>query len=203
MKNHSPIQYRKYFILYVKIKSIYDRIFDYMKKFWQRTWIYKTYSLIRDLSIYRKDKSAIKDTFYSPEFKIILNKYLNLDVRKDWVGRLYGVINPLINENGFFDITNTIIEIDGDNTNSNVYVQNWVYKQLELIKELFHLNNLYDYIDVEIEHVGPMNADNYLLVFDIASRQTLEKSFKKWINTTSLYLLIAAIVVCGIFFIFI
>lgn len=172
-----------------------------MKKIWQHTWCYKTYSLFKNLFQYKKDKSYIKEILYSNEFKVILKQYLNLETKKDWIGRLYGVINPVINENGFLDITNTIIEIDGENTNSNVYVQTWVYKQLELIKELFKLNSLYDYIDVEISKVGPINADNYLVVFDIVSRQTLEMSFKSWLKTSSLYMIIIIAIICGIFLI--
>lgn len=172
-----------------------------MKKFWKKTFLYKTINLIKSYKEYRRDKNTIKDFFYSSDFSFLLKQYLNIDIRKDWLGRLYGIINPLINNNGFLDVSNTIIEIDGENTNSNVYVQIWVYKQLELIKQLFQLNQLYDYIDVDIQKVGPINQDNYLLIFDIVSRKEYAQSFKQWIKTTLIYLFIIAIIICSIFLI--
>lgn len=166
-----------------------------MKKIWRHTWCYKTYDVIRNYIQYRKDKSLIGGTLYSNEFALVLKKYLKLDVRKDWLGRLYGIINPTINSNGDIDITSTIIEIDGDETNSNVYTQIWVYKQLELIKNLFNIHKLYDYINVNLTHVGPITQDNYLIVFDIVSRSEFAKSLKRWFKITILYLLIAAAIV--------
>ena len=72
-----------------------------------------------------------------------------------------------------------IMEIDGENTNTNEYVKHWTYKQLQLIQDLFKLHKMYDYISIEFEHVGPTNMDNYLIIFDIASRQLFTSSLKK------------------------
>lgn len=171
-----------------------------MKKIWRHTWVYKTYDLISKYFTYKKDRNYIKETFYSQEFFFVLKKYLNLDVKKDWIGRLYGVINPNINKDGMFDISNSIIEIDGENTNSNNYVQFWIYQQLEIIKQLFSLNKLYDYIDVDLEKVGPINQDNYLLIFDIVSRKEYTTSLKLWLKTSFIYLLIIGAAISGFVF---
>lgn len=165
-----------------------------MKKIWTHTWIYKTYNMFRKYSEYRKVKKYVSPIIYTPEFKLILNKYLNIDIRKDWLGRLYGIINPSINREGFFDISNTIIEIDGDNTNSNNYVQYWVYNQLNMINNLFNFNNLYDYLTVDIQKVGPINTDNYLVILDIASRQEFASSFKRWLKMSIFYIIIALLI---------
>lgn len=166
-----------------------------MKKLWYKTWIYKTQSLIKSYKEYRHDKKKIKSVFYSKDFALILKKYLNIDIRKDWIGRLYGVINPQIDSEGFLDISNTIIEIDGENTNSNVYTQVWIYKQLELIKNLFNVNDLYNYIDVDIQKVGPINLDNYLVILDIVSRKNVANDLKRWIKSTIFYLILISIIV--------
>lgn len=173
-----------------------------MKKIWRHTWCYKTYDMVRSYIDYKKDKKAIKSIFYGQEFKIILKQYLNLDVRKDWVGRLYGVINPNINKEGFIDVTNSIIEIDDENTNSNTYAQVWVYKQLELIRNLFNIHRLYDYINVDIEHVGPLSQDNYLVVFDIASREESVITLKRWLKSSIFYILTFGILGLGYFLYF-
>ena len=102
-------------------------------------------------------------------------------------------MNPMIDINGKFNMNNTIMEIDGNNTNNNDQIQYWVYKQLKLIGGLFKMQNLYNYINLEIIHVGPISADNYLIVFDMVSRKLFSKSIKKMLVHLSIYLIIAFI----------
>ena len=74
-----------------------------------------------------------------------------------------------------------------------VFLKNWLYKQLRLIANVFSMHNLYTYIDMQLEHVGPLEADNYLIIFDMVSRQGLAEAFKKWIVHTCVYGILAAI----------
>jgi hypothetical protein len=137
-----------------------------------------------------RDYLYVSDTLYSEELKLVLKKYLHINIKKDWIGRLYGIINPNIDINGNFDINNVIIEIDGDNTNSNEYVKHWVYRQLNLISDLFKIEKLYDYISLKFEHVGPENQDNYLLIFDLTARQEFVYDLKKFVKQLFTYIII-------------
>jgi hypothetical protein len=153
-------------------------------------FLYNTYYYIHDYNI-------VSDLLYSDEFKRALKSYLNLDVDKDWIGRLYGVINPTIDINGHFSITNTIIELDDENTNNNEQVNNfklWIFNQLGILAQALHCRNLYDYISMELVHVGPINADNYLIIFDIASRKDMGSSFKRFIKQALFYAMIGLII---------
>ena len=160
-----------------------------------KTFTGRLFKTIASIYHYIKDYSYISDTFYSDAFKMILKEYLDVNIKKDWIGRLYGVINPNINKEGQFDITKTIIEIDGDNTNNNEYVKHWTYKQLTIIGELFKIENLYHYIDLEFRHVGPKEADNYLLIFDIVSRKIMTSNMKKLFVHGLVYGIIALIII--------
>lgn len=140
---------------------------------------------------YIKTKHYISDTLYSNEFKFVMKKYVNINLKRDWVGRLYGVINPIIDINGNQDLRNVIIEMDDENTNSNQYVRNWIYKQMELISDLFKINKLYDYISLDIEHIGPSSQDNYLVVIDIVARKEMESALKSILKHSILYIMIA------------
>lgn len=151
---------------------------------------YKIFNTFRYLTMYIRDRIRIGNVFYSDGFEALIAKYLNLHLSKDWIGRLYGVINPNIDINGHFDVNNMIIEIDGDATNNIEQVKIWTYRQLSLIGQLFKLQGLYEYIDVEFKHVGPINADNYLVIFDIASRQKFTYFLKKSIIHSILYIAI-------------
>ena len=160
----------------------------------KKSLIYKVIDMFESLYYYVKHYNTIKDILYGDEFKKLLKEYINIDLRKDWIGRLYGVINPNIDKDGKLDVNNTIIEIDGYNTNSNVYVKNWLYKQMYTVGTLFKLKNLYSYITMDIEHVGPLDQDNYLVIFDIASRQIFVESFKRVIKHALFYGIIASII---------
>jgi predicted nuclease of restriction endonuclease-like (RecB) superfamily len=151
-------------------------LFNYI---YNHSFLGRSADVIRDSIQYHKDKKLISDTFYGPAFKKVIDNYLKTDIKKDWIGRLYGVVNPNIND-GKYDFNNVVIEIDGDNTNNNEYVRQWVYRQMNLVGMLFKIEKLYDYIDISFEHVGPENQDNYLIIFDIVSRQVKAESVKKW-----------------------
>lgn len=158
------------------------------------TLTYKLIALVKDIYYYIKDYNYISDTLYSDAFSLVLKKYLNLEVDKDWIGRLYGIINPNIDINGNFNINNMILEIDGNNTNNNEQVKNWAYKQLTLIGQLFKIENLYNYIDLTFKHVGPKEADNYLLIFDIVSRKNMVHTLRNTFIQLSIYGILALII---------
>lgn len=162
-----------------------------LKKIGSNTLTWRLVMLVQSIYKYITDMSYISDTLYSKEFLTVLKQYLRISVKKDWIGRLYGVINPYIDIDGKIDFNNTIIEIDGNNTNSNEYVKNWVYRQFNLIDNLFKINKLYDYINVDIKHVGPLNADNYLIVIDVVSRKEMAYMLKRVLKQTILYMIIA------------
>lgn len=162
-----------------------------LKKIGSNTLTWRLVMLVQSIYRYITDMSYISDTLYSKEFLTVLKQYLRITIKKDWIGRLYGVINPYIDIDGKIDFNNTIIEIDGDNTNSNEYVKNWVYRQFNLIDNLFKINKLYDYINVDIKHVGPLNADNYLIVIDVVSRKEMTYALKRVLKQTILYMIIA------------
>jgi len=166
----------------------------FLRNLFFKTFIGKVYNTIKYGYNYLKDYEYISDTLYSDAFKLVLKEYLNVDIRKDWIGRLYGVINPNINEEGRFDITKTIIEFDDENTNNNEYVKHWTYKQLTIIGEVFKIENLYHFIDLQFKHVGPKNADNYLLIFDIVSRKEFTKELKKMLLHGLIYAIIAIVI---------
>jgi len=169
-----------------------------LTKLFKKTLTYKTFDLIRCYYHYRKNLKSLSPVFYGDDFKMLMKKYLNVELDKDWLGRLYGVINPNLNEEGQFDVTNMIIEIDGDKTNNNNFVNNFIYKQLNIIGQLYNMKRLYENIDIEIEHVGPEYDDNYLLIFDIVSRKIYTTSLKVELKQILNYIVLG--IVCIILF---
>lgn len=167
-----------------------------LKKLFSYTLLYKIYLNFILLKEYIDDYEYVSESLYSEAFSKILEKYLNLKVKKDWIGRIYGVINPNLDINGNVNFSNTIIEIDDNNTNSNEYVKNWIYKQMNMVKYVFKLDEsgFFDYIGCDIEHVGPKEHDNYLVVFYIVSQKALLQNLKKIFKQFLIYAIIAAII---------
>lgn len=166
----------------------------FFHKLFSFTLTYKIFSTIKKLAIYIKDYNLIADTLYSDSFMTILKRYLNKEFKKDWIGRLYAVINPNIDIHGKFNFSNTIIELNDDKTNNEVFVNNWIFKQLQLVADVFKIENLYSYITMKIEHVGPATADNFLVVFDMSSRVEFAKAFKKMSIQLIIYIIILIII---------
>lgn len=165
------------------------------KKILSNFLIYKILAFIESIYNYIKDYNLISDTFYSDQFKLVIKRYLKCEIDKDWIGRLYGIINPNIDINGKLDISGMIIEIDDQNTNNSEFVKNWIYRQMEMISSLFKIEKLYDYISLSITHVGPKNHDNYLIVFDITSRKYMSYCFKRMLKHALVYAIIVGLLI--------
>ena len=85
---------------------------NFLHKLVSLTLTYKILAFIESTYYYIKDYLVIKDTLYSYELKLVLAKYIKCQVERDWLGRLYGIINPYIDINGKLDISSMIIEME-------------------------------------------------------------------------------------------
>ena len=153
-----------------------------IKRLLSKTFVGHFVLMCKAIYRYFKDYDNVAEFFYSDELKKLLYNYLHTDFKKDWIGRLYGVVNPSIDEKGNFNVNNMIIELDHNETNNEEHVKVWTYRQLNLVGDLFKIHDLYHYISLDFEHVGPKGYDNYLLIFDLISRQEMTKSIKVFLK---------------------
>ena len=173
----------------------------FFKKLFHNTLIYKFYNCFATLVQYIKDYNIVAESLYSEAFSKVLLRYLNKDFKKDWIGRLYAIINPNIDINGKLNFNNTVIELDDQRTNNQMYVENWIYRQLDLVANVFKIHNMYSYISLGIEHVGPKSHDNFLVVFDITSRIEFTNAIKSFLKHLLVYGLVGGIALLIIHFI--
>lgn len=173
----------------------------FFKNIFSKTLTYKFYNCFATLIQYIKDYNIVAESLYSEAFVKVLLRYLNKDFKKDWIGRLYAVINPNIDINGKLNFNNTVIELDDQRTNNQAYVENWIYRQLELVANVFKIHNMYSYISLGIEHVGPKSHDNYLVVFDITARIEFTNAIKSFLKHFLVYGLVGGIALLIIHFI--
>ena len=145
---------------------------------------------------YIKDWRLVEESLHGDGFRSLLKHYLKMDSRIDWLGRVYGVVNPAINEKGEFDYNGMVFELNGVNTNNQTWVENWLYKQMILVNNIFDVQKtgFFDIIDANVKHVGPENADNYLIVFDIASRKEMVRRWRRVLLQSIGYAAVAGII---------
>lgn len=86
-----------------------------------------------------------------------LSRTFGVECKRDWVGRLYMVVNPIlqnINDDG-----NTIVY----NKDDKMMIEVWVMHNLELIRNFVVNNSMFDLLTYSIEKLD--DDENYLIVF--------------------------------------
>ena len=64
-----------------------------------------------------------------------------------------------------------------------------------LVNNVFNMDktNFFEYINMELEHVGPIEHDNYLVIFDLVSRKNMMQKLKRIIKQSILYIILIGI----------
>ena len=96
------------------------------KRLWRHSFLFYLIQYASHAIANRNDKKQYGNLFYNGFFSTLAKTYLHVDLKKDWIGRMYGIINPNVDIDGNFDPSTMIIEIDGENTNNNEYVHSWI-----------------------------------------------------------------------------
>jgi len=92
-----------------------------------------------------------------------LSNLFKSQFKKDWIGRLYTVINPnLLGDD--FDINTIIYEYDESGLNNNAFVERWIMGKLNIAQSFIQTNNLFDLLTYKIEKLD--EYDNYLFIIE-------------------------------------
>ena len=152
--------------------------------------IYKTYKISKKLKkIYKEDEIVEK-----------LSYITNIDFEVDWVGRIYGIFNPLINippgERVFDGDNNKLLSLD--------FVNNYL---LEITSKFIKEQTLFDYLTLEnvilnnqnsLIIITPMNLyEDEILDNKNNDNNTIEisKKFKKELKYSFLEIILLLILV--------
>lgn len=119
-----------------------------------------------------------------------LSATFDLKFKKDKIGRIYGVINPIIkniNNNG-----NTLIYT----STTEDAISQYLLRNLNMLTKFVGENNLFDILTYKIDKID--DDDNYLIVLESIYLKPTVKIFK-----TILYILLSLILVISLIFIII
>lgn len=149
----------------------------------------------------------IKNTYLHIKYSRILKKTMKEDkvidglqklfggvqFKKDWIGRLYVVLNPVI-VNGKYDPTSLIQdEVTGSYDD---FMRDWLMQRLIATQTFIKTNNLFELLTYDFKRLD--NYGNWLFVMYPITLTPFLKSLK----TTSIVLLIIGIILLGYFIFF-
>ena len=90
-----------------------------------------------------------------------LSTMFKVDFKKDWVGRVYAVFNPHVQE-GVFNPNNQIFEYTEQGLVNDAYVESYILNQLNIARQFIRANNLFDLLTYKLKKLD--ENDNYLFI---------------------------------------
>lgn len=108
------------------------------------------------------------------------------EVKQDWIGRIYVVINPHI-KNGKWDPESMVQELGNDEV-SRAVAMNMIMGTLTTVQQFIKANNLFDLLTYEIRQIS--NNDDYLLIMEPITYPDLKNYGKKFLMTYGVLLLL-------------
>lgn len=153
--------------------------------------------------IYRFFKYLIKNIKYTRilnkvyEDENILNNLSQLfgvEFKKDWIGRIYAVINPTIHD-GKYDPNKQIYEYGQDGLTNHMVVEQQIMEKLNIASQFIQAQNLFDLLTYEIKKLDDYN--NYLFIIQPITLPDCLEYTKKFSITYSILILVG--IILGIF----
>ena len=146
-----------------------------------------TYLFFKYLLLNIKYTRILNDVYKNENLLDNLSGLFKVDFRKDWIGRVYAVFNPHVQE-GIFDPNNQIYEYNEEGLTNKPYVEAYILNQLRIAKGFIRANNLFDLLTYRIERLD--DNDNYLFVMQPITLEDCMKYTKIFCITFFVFLLI-------------
>lgn len=133
------------------------------------------YRFFKYLFLNIKYTKILNKVYYNENIIENLSNLFRSRFKKDWIGRLYTVINPnLLGDD--FDINTIIYEYDENGLNNKSFVERWIMTKLNIAQSFIQTNNLFDLLTYKIEKLD--DYDNYLFIIEPITLQDCLKYTK-------------------------
>lgn len=147
------------------------------------------YRFFKYLFLNIKYTKILNKVYYDENIIGNLSSLFKSQFKKDWIGRLYTVINPnLLGDD--FDINTIIYEYDENGLNNKSFVERWIMTRLNIVQSFIHVNNLFDLLTYKIEKLD--EYDNYLFIVEPITLQDCLK-YTKYFSILLVILLVFGI----------
>lgn len=135
------------------------------------------YNFIKYLILYIRYNTILGRVIKDDNLLDKMSVIMNTPVKRDWLGRIYMVINPYVKD-GKFDPNTQIFEL-GQDQPSEYVVEKFVMERLNVIKGFVRANNLFDILSYEIKQID--DYYNYLFIMQVIPLQSLKIWSKRFI----------------------
>lgn len=123
-----------------------------------------------------------------------LSKLFGSTFKKDWIGRVYTIINPYLIEDEI-DYNKQIFEYNENGLDNTVYIESYIMTKLNIAKQFIRANNLFDLLSYKIDKID--ENGNYLFI--IQPITTFD--FTKWLKIfTIVYSIILFLLLLGLIY---
>lgn len=149
------------------------------------------FNFIKYLILYIKYYKILKEAYIQERLVDKLNVALNTNFSIDWIGRLYTVLNPMVQKIDMRDGSSSVIfdvTVDGDYI-AKSYIEKWIIERVNFLNSFIHANNLFELLVYRIDKID--DNDNYLIIFE----PILWEDLKKWAKLLPISLLIIAAII--------
>lgn len=143
------------------------------------------YNFIKHLILYIKYRKII-DRIYKEEN--IIDNFSSLfhrQFRRDWIGRLYVVINPLVD----IDSNERIFESTEEGYSMKSFVNKWIMDKLNIANEFIINHSLFDLVTYHLDLLD--ENQNYLFTIEPLEWFDFWKYTKRFLILFSILLIIA------------
>lgn len=122
-----------------------------------------------------KYQRILNEVYEQDQIILKLSSILGVQFRKDWIGRLYAVVNPAIKD-GAFDASQVYEYVEGG-YDTTEHAQQWMMQRISIIQNFIQANNLFDLLTFRIKRLD--NNGNYLLMIFPITLPAMKDSIKK------------------------
>lgn len=114
------------------------------------------WKLIKALSKHIPIQSKLNEIYESDEIIKKLSTVIGAQVYKDWIGRLYVVVNPFIKDGQYTN--EAAYDMEGD---PSQWIEHHIMERIAVVKQFIYTSDLFDVLTYEIRRI---KEDNYLFI---------------------------------------
>lgn len=168
----------------------YEQIIKFIKSKIKSYKAVIIYNFFKYLFLNAKYSGIIKKVYKDENLIKGLSEIFKTNFKTDWIGRLYAVLNPNLDENGNYAPNSQIFEYGENGLNNEKMVEQWVMERMIVISEFISANNLFELLTYSIKKID--DYDNYLFILQPI---TLDDCLK-W--SKRMAILVGAVILIGI-----
>lgn len=128
-------------------------------------------NIFKNIYLHIKYNRIIQKVYKDENLINGLSELLNVNVRKDWFGRLYMVLNP-----NLIKMTDQIYEVTDKGLNNSAFVEKWIMERFIVLEKFIKANNLFDLLTYSLKQIDEQG--NYLLILEPITFKDYFKSLK-------------------------